>query len=96
VLAGHVASKPATRVSPAGIPITRFTLEHRSEQQEAGQQREARCRIEVVAAGKTMQGPVAQLVEADAVRVRGFLSNAGYRSGETRLALHAQDIERLD
>lgn len=96
LLAGRIVSRPATRTSPAGVPITRFTLEHRSEQTEAGRQREVRCRIEVVAAGTELQGPAAHLPEAAAVKVRGFISSAGYRSGETRLVLHAQDIERLD
>jgi primosomal replication protein N len=95
VIAGSVCQGPQTRFSPAGIPITQFTLDHHSQQLEAGVQREAVCRLIVVAVGERLQPAVATLTPGCLVRVRGFLSRAGSRTGETRLTLHADSIEIL-
>lgn len=95
MLEGRISSEPDTRYSPAGVPIIRFSLEHVSEQLEAGRSRQARCRIGVVAAGKELQAVAESLVVESHVRVQGFLSSAGYRAGEYRLVLHAQQIEQL-
>lgn len=95
VLEGTVSSAPLTRFSPAGIPIARFHLDHVSHQQEAGHERQAKCRIGVVAAGKGLQRIAESLQVESYVRVHGFLSSAGYRAGEYRLVLHAQQIEQL-
>ncbi len=95
MLDGRVCSGPDTRFSPAGIPITRFGLEHASQQIEAGRPRQTRCRIGVVAAGTELQPVLKTLVMEKQVRVTGFLSSAGYQSGEFRLVLHAQQIEQL-
>ena len=95
MLQGRVCSDPDTRLSPTGVPITRFNLEHVSQQQEAGHSRQARCRIGVVVAGKELQHKLESLVVESHVRVHGFLSSAGYRAGEYRLVLHALQIEQL-
>lgn len=95
MLEGRVSSKPQLRLSPAGVPISRFQLEHISQQQEAGHERQARCRIGVVAAGKELQATAESLRMEMQVRVQGFLSSAGYRAGEYQLVLHAQRIELL-
>jgi primosomal replication protein N len=95
VIAGQVAGPHATRYSPAGLPITRFVLEHHSRQVEAAQPREARCRLQVLAAGDPLAQQARQLAPGALVRVRGFLCRADYRYGETRLVLHAEHIEIL-
>lgn len=95
VLAGRVASGGETRTSPAGIPITRFTLEHTSQQMEAGRPRRVECRLGVMACGEGLAATAGQLAPGSAVRISGFLCRANNRQGESRLILHAQEIERL-
>ncbi len=96
VIEGRVVRAAETRYSPAGIPISRFALNHSSNCLEAGMQREIRLRIGVVASGKELQVKVAGLAPDDRVRVKGFLARAGYRSADNRLVLHAQMIELLN
>lgn len=93
MLTGTVCKAPETRYSPAGIPLTRFTLEHRSRQMEAGMEREAQCRIVVMAAGRELKDRAAQLLEGQVVTVSGFIARADSRQGEAKLILHAQQIE---
>ena len=80
MIAGCVVGPCEIRTSPAGVPIGRFLLEHRSSQMEAGLAREVYCRIPVVACGAP-------------VRVHGFVGRANNREGEYRLVLHAAQIE---
>lgn len=95
VLEGEVCRAPETRLSPARIPLTRFTLEHRSRQTAGGIQREARLRLVVVAAGTGMSRDAAVLQPGDRVRVEGFLTRDGYQAEERELALQADGIRRL-
>ena len=92
---GIVSRPPVTRYSPAGIPISRFTLEHGSQQLEAGRDRRVHCLIPVVAAGEELAGAVAKLGGDHLVRVEGFLSRSGYRR-EDELVLHAKRIRFRD
>lgn len=93
ILGGVVVRLDTTRYSPAGIPINRFVLEHRSAQREADQPREARCRLLVMACGDALQPVLQNLAPGVRVRVSGFLSRADHRQGEHRLVLHASRIE---
>jgi primosomal replication protein N len=93
LLSGEVHKAPETRYSPAGIPITRFVLQHQSRQMEAGLPREVNCRIVVVAAGEEMAQRAGALQPGDEVRIRGFLSRNSHRDSEARLVLHAQAID---
>ncbi|MDG4554187.1 MAG: primosomal replication protein N [Candidatus Competibacter sp.] len=96
IIAGRIAGACETRQSPAGVPISRFLLEHHSGQMEAGVSREARCRIPVVACGEALTGIAGPLVTGARLRVSGFVSRANYREGEYRLVLHAARIDMLD
>jgi primosomal replication protein N len=92
IMTGEVVSDPATRKTPAGISITRFTLQHQSIQQEAGNARKVECRIFVTASGDVYQ----QSIEKGAqVEVQGFLSYESRQKMETRLIIHAQSIKEL-
>ncbi len=95
VISGVVGNLPETRYSPAGIPITRFTLRHQSLQQEAGMQRQVICNIGVIASGNEMLKVSKGLQDGQQLRVSGFLSRANNRQGENRLILHAEQIELL-
>jgi primosomal replication protein N len=94
-IGGIVGNSPETRYSPAGIPITRFTLKHQSQRSEAGLTRQVLCNIGVIASGEALQALVQQLQTGDGIRVSGFLARANNRQGENRLILHAEQIERL-
>ena len=96
IIEGLVAQLPETRVSPAGIPISRFAVDHQSLCEEAGMPREVRFRLGVIAAGQSLQGAVNALQADSRVRIKGFLARAGYRSEEHRLLLHAQSIDILN
>jgi primosomal replication protein N len=93
VLTGTICKAPETRYSPAGIPLTRFTLEHRSRQMEAGMVREALCRMIVMAAGRELKDQVERVGAGQVVTVTGFISRADSRQGQPRLVLHAQQIQ---
>ena len=95
VLVGSLVRPVAARTTPGGIPISRFSLEHRSRQQEAGHEREVGCRIVVVAAGDELQAVTTGLHTGDRVRVEGFISRSSYRDEATQLVLHARRLERL-
>lgn len=92
VIGGTVGSEPQTRISPAGIPISRFLLRHHSEQPEAGMKRQVECAVGVVATGAGLQEVIKKLHQGSAVRVAGFLGKANSRTGEYRLVLHATEI----
>jgi primosomal replication protein N len=93
VLRGQLYRTAELRTTPAGIPIARFVLAHRSRRQEAGRPREVECRLVVVASGEALAAGLKQLPTGSWLKVRGFLSRAGYRAPDTRIELHALDIE---
>lgn len=95
MIAGIVGNAPDIRYSPAGIPIARFTLKHRSEQSEAGMKRQVICNIGVIASGSELQRTVQKLNTGEGIRVSGFLARANNRQGESRLILHAEQIDIL-
>ncbi|HEY0634082.1 MAG TPA: primosomal replication protein N [Gammaproteobacteria bacterium] len=95
VISGVVDSKPQTRITPAGIPISRFVLRHRSEQSEAGMRRQIQCTIGVVAAGAGLQEAIKHLHQGSEVSVAGFLGRANSRTGEHRLVVHATAIKLI-
>jgi primosomal replication protein N len=94
-IAGVIGNSPETRYSPAGIPIARFTLQHQSQQSEAGMPRQVICNIGVVASGEALQQVVKQLHTGEGIKVCGFLARANNRQGENRLILHAEQIEKI-
>ncbi len=95
MLTGTVCKTPETRYNPAGIPLTRFSLEHRSRQTEAGLDREAYCRIVVIATGEGLSIKAKVLTEGQSVRVAGFIARADSRQGQAKIVLHAQSIQAL-
>ncbi len=93
MLGGIVHKAPETRHSPAGIPLTRFTLEHRSRQREAGLARDAFCRIVVICSGEALQQRAERLMVGQQVSVSGFVARADNRQGQSLLVLHAQQLQ---
>ena len=95
VLSGQLHRVAELRVTPAGIPIARFVLAHRSRRTEAGQLRDVECRLTVVASGDELTAALAHLPAGSGLKVTGFLSRAGDRSPDLRVELHALDIQTV-
>lgn len=95
VFTGQLHKVAELRTTPAGIPIARFVLAHRSRRIEAGQMREVECRLSVVASGEQLAAAVKPLAPGAWLKVTGFLSRAGYRAPDTRVELHALDIQTV-
>ncbi|MCO6414419.1 MAG: primosomal replication protein N [Thiogranum sp.] len=96
LLSGQLLKTPEVRSTPAGIPIARFALAHRSRRSEAGQLRDVECRISVVAVGESLASLVKGRQPGDWLQVKGFLSRAGYRAPDMRIELHALEIQAVD
>jgi primosomal replication protein N len=93
VFSGQLLKPAELRTTPAGIPIARFVLAHRSRRSEAGQMREVECRLSVVASGKALTAGITDYPPGAWIMVKGFLSRAGYRAPDTRIELHALEIQ---
>lgn len=79
MLIGSVETIDAKRVSPAGVPSIRFTLRHRSVQEEAGHPRQVEFILRVAAVGR-LADKAATLAAGDEVEVEGFLAQSSSRS----------------
>jgi len=96
VLVGTVVKQPKTSTSPAGIHHCQFSIDHHSIQNEAGMNRQAFVRIQVVATGDLSQHLTRDLTEGSNVKVTGFINRHESRNGNPLLVLHAQQIEMIN
>jgi primosomal replication protein N len=80
-------------VTPAGIPLNRFVVEHRSQQTEAGLDRQTQLKIMVIASGKPLDKTVQGLTLGEHVIVKGFLNRTVFKSGDYRIVVHAESVE---
>ncbi|MEY1661017.1 primosomal replication protein N [Isoalcanivorax beigongshangi] len=96
-LSGFVDTLEAVRMTPAGVPIRRIWIEHRSRQLESGLPREVTARLALILTGEPLTRQSESLRQGDALRATGFLARAGAR-GESRdrLQLHVQQLDCLD
>ena len=95
VLVGELVKTPKFSTSPAGIEHCQFSIDHRSTQQEAGLNRQAFVRIQVVATGEISQ-ITREFVAGNVVKVTGFLNRHESRNGNPILVLHASQIEKIN
>ncbi len=95
VLTGEVVKTPKQSTSPAGIHHSQFSIDHRSIQSEAGMNRQAFVRIQVVATGE-LSHLTRELVAGSLVKVAGFINRHESRNGNPLLVLHAQQIEMIN
>ena len=95
VFTGQLLKTAEVRTTPAGIRIARFVLVHRSRRREAGQLRDVQCRLSVVASGQELTAGISEHSPGIWLRVKGFLSRAGYRAADTRIELHASEIQTV-
>lgn len=95
MLVGEVVRTPKQSTSPAGIAHSQFSIDHKSIQNEAGMNRQAFVRIQVVATGK-LSHLTRELVAGQNVKVSGFINRHESRNGNPLLVLHAQQIEMIN
>jgi primosomal replication protein N len=89
VIAGRITAMDALRHSPAGIPMLGATLAHQSRQVEAGNAREVRCEIPVIAFAE-MAVALSEVGLNDAVEITGFIAQT--RPTGPMITLHATQI----
>jgi primosomal replication protein N len=90
ILDATLAARDDLRYTPAGIPALSLTLEHASEQPEAGGRRKVDVELAAVAFGPAAEA-LARVVPGTLLRCEGFLARR-YRTGTT-LALHIERFE---
>ena len=95
MLVGEVFKPPKTSTSPAGIQHCQFSMDHKSIQNEAGMNRQAFVRIQVVATGE-LSSLTRNLTAGSKVKVTGFINRHESRNGNPLLVLHAQQIEMIN
>jgi primosomal replication protein N len=89
VLGGTLAGRAELRSTPAGVPLVRAEILHRSTQHEAGAERTVEAAIDAVALGDTALA-LAAIAPGRAVEVTGFL--APRTRNDRRLELHLTGI----
>ena len=89
---GALIHKETLRYTPAGIPLLSLTLQHASEQLEAGLMRKVECEVNAVAMGE-LALKTQNIEPGTPVDVSGFLARRRLRS--TQLVLHINTIERI-
>jgi primosomal replication protein N len=99
-LEGVVLPGREERWTPAGIPLTRLELEHRSRVTVAGLERVAHCRVTVVCLGRELADAARAIADGGHCRVAGFLGQrVRHRADQEpyfgRLELHARELQPL-
>lgn len=100
-MVGQVISQPRRDRSPSGIEHCRFILEHRSQQTEAGLERQAWCKIAVSISfsgtnGQQLIKQTQSITVGSKLLVVGFITSHKTSNGLTQLVLHAEQIEFID
>jgi primosomal replication protein N len=96
VLSGLICKAPKFSESPAGVVHGQFSIEHKSIQQEDEFSRNAYIRIHVVTCGEQQKQLIKNFIVGDVVTVSGFLNRHESKQGQPIIAIHAQQIERLN
>ncbi|MFQ6371594.1 primosomal replication protein N [Shewanella sp. YIC-542] len=79
--------------SPAGIKHTVIQLEHKSQRFEAQLPRNVYCQLQVVLSGERFESVADKLKAGVDVQIEGFLTLQQSRNGQSRLVLHAENVE---
>ena len=93
MLSGLVIGMQPVRYTPAGIPLLSFTLQHTSEQSEAGLKRKVECEVNAVALGSIADQFQKQHIQiGDHIKAKGFLAKRSAKS--TQLVFHIEQLEK--
>jgi primosomal replication protein N len=90
VIEGELVESDALRYTPAGVPILKFRLAHRSKQSEGGGARDVGCELDAVAF-EAQARLLATAPLGTSLKIEGFLDRKT-RSGRA-VVLHANQIE---
>ncbi|MBC7468492.1 MAG: primosomal replication protein N [Ramlibacter sp.] len=91
VLTASIAEASVLRYTPAGLPALDFRLEHESQIEEAGQQRQVKVAVKAVAFGSLAEALVRQPIGSP-WRFSGFLATP--RNGKHPV-LHINSFESV-
>jgi primosomal replication protein N len=92
---GLLAKVYETRHSPAGIPITRFILEHQSVKTEAGLKRKIYCKVLIIIAGTALHQVLNRLSVGQEITVEGYLNQVSYQGQNPKLCVNAEVIKHI-
>lgn len=92
VLSGHIL-RSRQFDSPAGIAHCILTLEHKSQRFEAEMLRNVYCQIQVILSGERFKSVTDKLKAGVAIEVDGFIAMQQNRNGQSRLVIHAENVE---
>ncbi|GAA0496240.1 primosomal replication protein N [Tatumella terrea] len=95
-LSGNVCGRVVRKTSPSGIPHCQFVLEHQSMQEEAGLSRHAWCRIPVIISGTAHLQITQHITVGTQLIIDGFLHCHQAATGQSKMVLHAEQIELID
>ena len=90
-LTASIVEVSPLRYTPAGLPAANFVLDHESEVEEAGSNRQVKLSIKAVAFG-TMAEQTSQLPLGKVFRFRGFLISA--RTNKS-VIFHIQELNPI-
>lgn len=93
MLDGVIAKIVDKRHTPSGIPITRFALEHQSQQSEAGLNRRIHCQVLVIVSGLDLNQQFEKAVIGQEISVRGFLNQIAFQGRKQKLCINAESIK---
>ena len=94
VLVGEVVKTPKFSTSPAGIEHCQFSIDHKSIQNEAGLNRQAFVRIQVVATGALSQ-LTRELIAGRTIQVTGFINRPESCNGNPLPLFHASQCDMI-
>ena len=87
-LTGIITKTYPIFTTPSGVKVSRFLLEHKSEQLENGQKRRVNCKVFCIA----IAAEVCESMSGCHVSVNGFLSV----NAQNKLILNITNIQNLD
>ena len=90
-LSACIAEVSTLRYTPAGLPALDLRLEHESQVQELGQQRQVKANVRAIALGHQAESLVSQKL-GSVWRFNGFLASP--RNGKY-LVFHIQDFQPI-
>jgi len=91
VLSACIAEVSALRFTPAGLPALDLRLEHESEIEESGQQRQVKASVKTVAIGSVAERLV-QIPLGSIWKFTGFLASP---RNSKNIVLHIQNFQQI-
>lgn len=94
VLSGTILKTPIRKMSPSGVSLCQFYLEHVSEQIEAKLPRQSWCVMPVIVTDSNEL--THSIKKGSKVLVDGFISSHKKHNNTQQLVLHASEIKLID